>query len=107
MAKEQSVSAAAEKPVRANKQTRTEHPAQNFVSVYANDVNMLMTPWDFRLRFGQIDNVDPAKNTAEITVLADVRLSPQHVKTLVRVLTGLVEAYENSVGPIPQPGDGD
>lgn len=105
MAKAKKVTATGIRPVRANTTTRIEHPSPTFASIYVNDVNVMMTPWDFRLRVGQIENVDVEKNQAEVTVLADLRISPQHMKKLVQVLTKQLEAYEANLGPIPLPGE--
>lgn len=95
----------AEQPVRANAATREHTRSPSFVSLYVNDVQLQTTPWDVRLTLGQIENVDVAENRAYITVLADVRLSPQHAKKLGEVLNGQIKNYEQNFGTIPQPKD--
>ena len=105
MAKARTPTNAADLPVRGNTTKRVEHPSPNFTSLYVNDVHVMITPWDFRLRLGQLESVDSEKNEAVVTVLADLRLSPQHTKKLVQILTKQLEAYEAQLGSIPQPAD--
>jgi hypothetical protein len=94
-----------ERPVRGNTAKRVEQPSPAFVSIYANDINVMLTPWDFRLRIGQLDAVDVQANEAIVTILADVRMSPPHLKKLVQVLTKQLEHYETHIGPIAMPPD--
>lgn len=89
------------KPVRGNVPNRVEQPSPAFVSFYANDAQVMMTPWDFRLRLGQLESVEDGE--AVVTVLADVRFSPAHLKRLVEVLGKQLESYEANVGPIAVP----
>lgn len=85
--------------VRGNTAVRREQLSTNFVSLYINDVNVLVTPWDFRLRVGQLEGIENGE--ALVTVLADLRVSPAHLKRLVQVLGNQLEAYEAKIGPIP------
>jgi hypothetical protein len=91
----------AERPLRANLAKHIEVPSPSFASYYVNDVQIMTTPWDIRLRMGQIEDVNPQKGEATITVLADVRFSPQHAKKLAEILIKQLEGYETNVGPIP------
>ena len=94
-----------ERPARGNTTSRIEQLSPTFLSLYVNDVNVMMTPWDFRLRVGLLESVNVQTSEALITVLADVRMSPPHLKKLVQVLTKQLELYEARVGPIAPPPD--
>jgi hypothetical protein len=105
MAKKSATTVNNGRPVRGNVTKRIEQPSQGFVSLYANDINVMMTPWDFRLRIGQLDAVNVDANEAIVTILADLRLSPPHLKKLAQVLNKQLEAYETHIGPIAMPPD--
>lgn len=78
----------------------------DFVTLYANDTQMQVTPWDVRLIFGQISDIPTKENpTAVIKRVGEVRMSPQHAKTVVRILSAQLDSYEQNIGPIPQPKD--
>ena len=98
MAKAKSV----DRPVRGNQPTRIEVLSPTFASLYVNDVNVMVSPWDFRLRLGQLEKVDSEKAEALVTVLADVRMSPQHLRKLVDVLSTQLDGYEATMGAIPR-----
>jgi hypothetical protein len=75
-----------------------------FASLYANDTQIQTTPWDIRLIFGEIaEPPTEERPTVVITVLGQVRMSPQHAKLVAKLLVEQLEAYEKRVGPIPQP----
>jgi hypothetical protein len=76
-----------------------------FVSIYANNVNFVTTPWDFELLFGQTVPEDPSN--IHIAVQAMVTVSPQMAKALATSLIQNVRAYEQQFGeirytPLPQ-----
>ena len=102
MVKEQEKQGAEEAIVRANVE-RAVTLSPTFGSYYANDTQIQTSPWDLRLIFGQIMEVDPKKGRAVIMAMADVRMSPQHAKRMLAVLQGQIEQYEKLFGPIPQP----
>jgi len=89
--------------VRANIPQREETIAPGFVSIYTNDTQFLITPWDVRLTFGEISNVSKDPPSIAIKVMAEVRMSPQHAKKVLNVLQHQIEHYEKTVGPIPMP----
>ena len=91
--------------VRANV-NREALKSDQFVSIYANDTQFQVSPWDVRLVFGVIDEL-PTKERPTILVqtLAEVRMSPQHAKKVTMVLLEQLKAYEENVGPIPLPTD--
>jgi hypothetical protein len=77
-----------------------------FVSVYSNDVQVQTSPWDLRLTFGELGDLeaDPEGNAMlSITQLAEVRLSPQLAKQLARILGEQLASYEDRFGDIPGP----
>jgi hypothetical protein len=78
--------------------------ASEFVSLYANDTQIQLTPWDVRLIFGVISD-GPRTDPPEIVVktIGEVRMSPQHAKRVAMILIQQLENYEENVGPIPQP----
>lgn len=78
----------------------------SFVSIYANDTQVQTTPWDVRLTLGEmsVDAVDGVR-TVNVRELAEVRMSLQHVKRVVKILSSQLKVYEESFGTIPQPSD--
>jgi hypothetical protein len=73
-----------------------------FVSLYANDVQIQITPWDMRLMLGEIVDLPSVETpVAKIKQLADLRLSPQLAKKPAMVMIGQLEAYEEKYGEIP------
>jgi hypothetical protein len=91
------------KIVRANA-AREVVTSDSFVSLYVNDTQIEVTPWDFKLIFGEITSpATPESLVTRIKTTAEVRMSPQHVKKLVEILTLTVQRYEAAMGEIPQP----
>lgn len=80
--------------------------AASFVSLYANDTQIQVSPWDFRFMFGLI-TVAPSEDSPNVVVtqIGEVRMSPEHAKRVAMVLVQQIRNYEQSVGPIPQPQD--
>lgn len=75
-----------------------------FVSLYANDTQVQVTPWDIRLIFGVI--AEPAtqdRQTVVVQTVGEVRVSPQHAKAFALILLRQLKLYEDNVGPIPLP----
>lgn len=91
--------------VRANV-NRSVETSPDFVSIYANDAQIQLTPWDIRLILGVISNV-PAEDQPTIIVrqLGEVRMSLPLAKRLVMILIGQLKHYEETVGPITLPTD--
>jgi len=73
-----------------------------FVSLYVNDLQVQITPWDFRVLLGLVTGT-PSKESPELEIatIGEIRMSPQLAKRLLVVLQGQVQNYEQSVGPIP------
>jgi hypothetical protein len=75
---------------------RTKGPA--FVSIYANNVELNVSPWDFRFRLGHI--IEATDESVSIEETAHVYMSPQHAKAFLKVLSGTLQRYEDKFGPI-------
>jgi hypothetical protein len=75
------------------------------LAIYANDTQIQMTPWDVRLTFGVVLDVDTENGLAKIEHLADVRMSLQHAKRVNQILTQQLEHHERRIGPIAIPED--
>ncbi|PYR93581.1 MAG: hypothetical protein DMF84_09270 [Acidobacteria bacterium] len=93
------------KIARANMERKTV-VAENYMSVYANDIQLQTTPWDVRLILGRIIDLPTANDpSATIRQLAEVHMSPQMAKKLTLLLIGQLQIYEKQMGQIPQPTD--
>ncbi|MDZ4803054.1 MAG: DUF3467 domain-containing protein [Bryobacteraceae bacterium] len=79
-----------------------------FASVYANDIQVQITPWDLRFIFGEVTEA-PTKELPRVlvTLLAEVRVSPQMAKKLVEIVKSQLDGYEQTFGVIPSPPDED
>ncbi len=100
-------SAAPEEPnvVRANVNRRVEESSE-YVSLYANDIQIQMTPWDLRIIVGQISgSPSPDDPVLLVRQIGDLRMSPQLAKKVALILLGQIEHYERNIGPIPLPED--
>ena len=65
-----------------------------------------MTPWDFRLIFGQISSLATEEDPSLlIRQIGDVRLSPQLAKRVAMILIGQIRHYEKTIGHIALPED--
>jgi len=67
-------------------------------SIYANQVELHATNWDFRFRFGEAFDIQ----TENATVLERTRIimSPQHAKAFLNALSDNVRKYEAAFGEI-------
>jgi hypothetical protein len=91
--------------VRANINRETV-AGENYVSLYVNDTQVQVSPWDFRFLLGVIQGL-PTEENPKILIkqIGEIRMSPQHAKKVAQVLAGQIELYERLVGPIPLPQD--
>ena len=95
----------AERIVRANVDRRVEI-SPTFVSLYVNDTQIEVTPWDFRFTFGEITRAPTADNpTVGVKSTGEIRMSPQHAKKLAEILVQTLQRYESAIGKIPLPQD--
>lgn len=91
--------------VRANL-NRVTVSSDQFVSLYVNDTQVQVTPWDFRFIVGVIDGVPtPNEPTIRIKQTGEIRMSPSHAKKVAQVLLAQLANYEEKIGPIPTPED--
>ena len=77
--------------------------ADKFVRIYSNSANMEVTPWDFKIIFGELKRSE-GKMVIEQSV--EIAMSPQHAKALADVLSSNVREYEKSIGEIKLPPQG-
>jgi len=75
-------------------------PAEKFARTYANAANMEVTPWDFKIVFGELKKSE-GKLVIEQSV--EVTMSPQHAKALAEILNNNIREYEKNVGEIKLP----
>ena len=77
--------------------------SQGFTTLYTNSAQLEVTPWDFKLVFGEL--VRSENNLPKIEQHVAVVMSPQHAKALLGILATNVQEYEKQVGEIklPQP----
>lgn len=91
--------------IRANVNREVNKSGQ-FMSIYANDVQVQTTPWDMRLTFGEITG-NPVGDNPMVSVLqtGELRLSLPLAKRLAIILVKQIEIYEQNLGVIPVPHD--
>lgn len=73
----------------------------NFSTVYANWIQAGRTPWDIRLAFGQLREIEPDKPA--IFRMVDIVMAPQMAKALIGTLAVAIRDYEQHNGEIPIP----
>lgn len=71
---------------------------------YANVFEATMGAFDMVLDFGFKPPESTKRNSTEYQVVARVAMSLAHAKTMIPILTKLIAAYEEEVGPITAPG---
>jgi len=77
------------------KQTRL---AEDFFTVYCNHIRITMSTVDFRLFVGE--TYPDAGGKLNIVENLSVAMTPEQAKATLDVLSGLVDNYEKSFGPI-------
>lgn len=75
------------------KRSEIHEPSRDYVSVYANHINVAITPWDMRLRFSQIE--DATEETITFKDVATIFLSPGQAKALRKVLNDKAAQHES------------
>ena len=81
---------------------RIERRSDTFASYYSNDTQVQTGPYDVRLTFGTVDAVRKDKNEIEVVQSAEVRMSPQQARVVLRILTKHLEDYERKFGSFPE-----
>jgi hypothetical protein len=75
--------------------------ADKFASIYANDLQLQTTPWDFRMIFGLVTEAPTEKSpTMLVSTIGELRISPQLAKRLWLILGYQLEHYEKNIAPI-------
>jgi hypothetical protein len=88
------------KPTPPQDQALPTTRAEKFVRIYSNAANMEVTPWDFKIVFGELKRTD-GKPVIEQSV--EITMSPQHAKALAGMLSTNVREYETQIGEIKLP----
>lgn len=81
---------------------QTSTKAQDFKSVYSNNVQFTISPWDVVFMFGENQGV---KDNQILLVEQTVRvvMSPQHAKVFSQVLRDQINKFEEAFGTINIP----
>jgi hypothetical protein len=74
-----------------------------FVSTYANNAQVQVNYFDFRISFGELSAITPNKVT--ITNKMQIIMTPEHAKLLSAILNANVEIYEKQFGAIRESKD--
>lgn len=75
--------------------------SQQYRDVYANQIRLGMTYFDFTAIFGTTEDYGPGNMGTQDQV--SVRMAPGTLKQLCFALQSAIAAYEEAVGPIPFP----
>jgi len=75
--------------------------AADFKSIYANNVQLFMSPWDVAFVFGENQSVKD--NILMVEQSVRVVMSPQHAKVFAQVLNDQIGRYETTFGTIQIP----
>ena len=76
---------------------RQDNPPSSF---YANSVELRISNWDFRFRFGEIIDDHQQDESGNVIERVRIIMSPQHTKAFLAVLTDNVRKYEATFGEI-------
>lgn len=86
--------------VKAEKRVRK---SESFASYYTNDTQIQTGPWDVRLIFARIEEVNKDTGIIESVREAEVHMSPQHALRVHILIGQQLTKYVANFGPIPQP----
>jgi hypothetical protein len=75
--------------------------AATHVTVYANNADVQLSPWDFRIRLGHVEKADDSELVIED--VATIFMSPAHTKAFLEALIANVAKYEKFFGKIEDP----
>ncbi len=86
----------------ATEQTRTVRtPPGGTPTVYSNQVQVVISPWDLRFIFAELEEA-----TAEEMVVTErvrIAMSPAHARAFLELLSRQLDKYEGGFGPIHDP----
>ncbi len=83
--------------------TFTLAKAEDFRSIYANNVGFQTGPFDFTLTFGEVTEVDQSRQVGTITQRVKVTMSPLHAKLFAILMATQIKGYQQSFGEIKIP----
>jgi flagellar protein FlaG len=86
-----------ERPAKASQLTVSQVNAPEYREGYANSVEVKLSVWDFRLKFGR--TAQTADNLT-VNVFQAIDLSPQQAKAVWNLLGQHLAQYEQTFGPI-------
>lgn len=72
-----------------------EKSKQEGFSVYCNNVDVTMSPFDFTFNLGK-------NSPREEKHLGEIHMSPEHAKAFMNIIVNNVQHYEKMFGNIPQ-----
>ena len=72
--------------------------SDTYKTIYSNFSKVSVTQWDFAISFGQIVETKDAETVCEETI--SVRFSPQYFKAMIASLTGALQQWESTFGPL-------
>lgn len=79
---------------------RVEHePIEGMPTIYTNSVVVGSSVFDFLLYFGQLRTAE--EDVIKVDQLVRIAMSPQHAKSMIRILEEKLDEYEARFGPIP------
>ncbi|MFQ6088926.1 MAG: DUF3467 domain-containing protein [Candidatus Methanofastidiosia archaeon] len=81
-------------------QPKIETPEENRIGIYADFVNIRHTPFGFIMDFGAFIPEDEG-----FRVLARIKMSPEHFKSVFSVIKEQIEKYEKTFGEIKGIGE--
>jgi hypothetical protein len=79
--------------------------AEDFRSIYSNNVGFQTGPFDFSLTFGEVTEVDQSRQVGTITQRVRVTMSPLHAKLFAILMAAQIKGYQQSFGEIKIPAD--
>jgi hypothetical protein len=74
--------------------------AADYKNVYTNVVRSGVTPFDIRLVCGQVLDPDPETHGQRSEDLVGLIMSPEEAKSLLQILQGAINGYEQLYGKI-------
>jgi hypothetical protein len=88
-------------PLSSPERIVTKSPA--FFSAYTNDMQVSVSPWDIRIVFGELGDLEGSVDKPRLNIkqIGEVRMSVQIAKRLAMMLMENLQNYETAMGPIP------
>lgn len=74
------------------------YKSENFIKIYANNVQMGISMWDMHLTFGEI--VDEKDGRPQVEQKVKVNMSKEFLKALCNLMTVNIARFEERNGPI-------